>query len=163
MKPIEEALAILEKVTPLNTDCGLLCGAACCFDESDAGGQVWLFPDEEDTPRDWAEIAQTRMPVTQRKVKAINCKKMCNRNLRPFLCRIFPLVPYYSQRRERWDVRMDRRAWMLCPLSRSGIRGLNPEFVAAAREAVTILSKDPESEAFMKCVSEEENAYRMKL
>lgn len=160
---MEEALKLLENVTPLKNDCGKLCGAACCFDESDAGGQVWLFPAEELIAHEWAETLHSKMPVTGKEVLSIRCRSMCSRSLRPFLCRIFPLVPFYSHKRGEWDVRMDRRAWMLCPLAGSGIRGLNPDFINAARESVRLLSEDEESEAFMKCVSEEENAYRMKL
>ena len=62
-----------------------------------------------------------------------------------------------------WDVRMDRRAWMLCPLCSYGIRGLNPAFVKAARAAVRLLAQDPANEAFLQAIAREEDAYRFSL
>ena len=34
-------------LTPLLTDCGALCGAACCHSDADGQGGVYLFPGEE--------------------------------------------------------------------------------------------------------------------
>ena len=163
MNRLLEAIALLENVTPLKSDCGTLCDHACCKPDKDAGGEVWLLPCEEEMDFDWAEVHPTRMPVTETDAYAISCASMCDRAKRPFLCRIFPLVPYYSKKRNEWDVRMDRRAWMLCPLCNYGVKGLNPEFVSAARQAVQILCEDAETEDFLQKVHLEEDAYRIKL
>lgn len=163
MDLLQEALALLENITPLKSDCGVLCGQACCQSDPDAGGEVWLLPREARMEFPWAETHISRMPVTGTMTAAISCRALCQRARRPFLCRIFPLVPYYSPKRGVWDVRMDRRAWMLCPLCNYGLKGLNPEFVAKAREAVRLLSQDPETEAFLRAVHQEEDAYHMQL
>ena len=41
------ARALLADVTPLRTDCGRCCGAACCAPDEDGQGGMLLFPGEE--------------------------------------------------------------------------------------------------------------------
>lgn len=157
------ARELLSEPTPLKTDCGLLCDRACCRADEDAGGDVWLFPDEAEGAYPWARVIQSRMPVTGIEVMAIRCEGACERAERPLCCRIFPLTPWYSKKRGEWDVRIDRRAWMVCPLCASGMRGLNPEFVNAARAAVSLLASDESGERFLHALAREEAAYRVKL
>ena len=163
MDALLSARQLLENTTPLKTDCGLLCDHACCKSDDDVGGEVWLLPGEEAFACPWANVHESTMPLTRRTVLSVSCASFCDRSMRPFFCRIFPLVPYFSAKRGAWDVRMDRRAWMVCPLCSYGVKGLNSEFVSAAREAVKILAEDKEMEAFLRDVSAEENAYRMSL
>ena len=42
------AYDIIGEKTPLLTDCGALCGAACCRTDDDDQGGVFLFPGEEE-------------------------------------------------------------------------------------------------------------------
>lgn len=163
MNAIWEARDMLKNLTPLLTDCGELCGHACCKMDKDAGGLVWLWPGEEEADMPWAETLLSRLPVTELDAEAVRCAAPCAREDRPFLCRLFPLTPYYSEKKQMWDVRMDRRAWMLCPLCGYGIRGLNPSFVKAARAAVRLLAQDPANEAFLQALAREEDAYRFSL
>lgn len=58
---------------------------------------------------------------------------------------------------------MDARARAMCPLVRSGVRGLNPDFVKAVRRAIRLLSEDPEGEAFLVRWQALENEYRFEL
>ena len=44
---IARAYAAIGENTPLKTDCGPLCGAACCFADEDDQGGVCLLPGEE--------------------------------------------------------------------------------------------------------------------
>ena len=44
---LRRAKALLENETPLKTDCGALCGAACCRTDADGKGGVYLFPGED--------------------------------------------------------------------------------------------------------------------
>ncbi len=155
-----EALKLLENVTPLKSDCGLLCGRACCKPDPDAGGDVWLFPHESALEYPWADKRTACLPVTGERAGAIRCSDFCVRSLRPFCCRIFPLSPFFSKKKNEWRVRMDRRAWMMCPLCEYGLRGLSPEFVSAAEAAVRMLAKDPECERFLFTLVKEESAYR---
>ena len=41
------AYAIIGDKTPMLTDCGLMCGAACCQPDEDGQGGMLLFPGEE--------------------------------------------------------------------------------------------------------------------
>ena len=157
------ALALLRDVTPLKTDCGAYCFAACCKDNGEAGSGVWLLDGENADHMEWAKKYETRLPVTGQSVKAVYCLRPCRREARPFLCRIFPLTPYYSHKKQRWSVRMDRRAAAICPLFPYGKNALTPEFVSACEEAVNLLATDKNYEEQLKALEAEEAAFRMEL
>ena len=58
MDVLDRARELLENVTPMKTDCGKICGAACCQpDEEDLNGML-LFPGEERYYReaDWCRL-----------------------------------------------------------------------------------------------------------
>ena len=60
----------------------------------------------------------------------------------------------------------DQRARAVCPLLRQGIRGMNPEFTDAVREAGRILAEDPEQREFLEMLTAEQDelkALREKL
>ena len=76
------------------------------------------------------------------------CGGPCDRARRPLACRIFPLTPVKNEA-DKWTVRVDVRARAMCPLTRSGLRGLDPEFVRAVRRAVREIASDPDGEAFL--------------
>ena len=160
---LSRALKLLKNTTPLKQDCGGLCASACCKDEGELGASVWLAPGEEAAKMPWGSVSDAVMPVTQTWVSALYCHAPCNRDLRPFMCRIFPLSPYYSQKRGEWDVRIDRRAAPVCPLFRYGKASLDPAFVEAARRAVRLLAEEPGWESWLKKLEAEEAAYRMEL
>lgn len=157
------ARKLLECVTPLKTDCGLLCDHACCKADPDAGDSVWLFPGEEEIEFHWGEVTDVLLPVTHTPAKSLFCKGFCEREKRPFGCMIFPLVPYFSKKKNAWSVRMDRRAFALCPLTAWGKKGLNPEFVLNAEKSVQMLSKTETGERFLETLAREESVYREDL
>lgn len=140
---LDQARALLETLTPLRHDCGQLCGAACCAPDEDGQGGVYLFPGEEARydSVDWARIEVDAFGPM------LVCDGHCPRENRPLGCRIFPLTPV--RKRAGWDVRLDRRAWALCPLMPHGVRGLDPDFVAAARAAVRLIAQDEPGERFL--------------
>ena len=143
--------------TPMTSDCGALCAAACCKTDADGQGGVALLPGEEACAA-WGEITldpAMNMPM-------VMCTGMCERKLRPFLCRIFPLCPVIGKS-GRWTVRMDARARAVCPLAASGLNGLDPEFVHGCAKAVRILAEDPDGEAFLKKWSAIEAEFRKPL
>lgn len=152
---ILKAREILGDLTPLTTDCGALCSAACCKPDEDGQGGVHLFPGEEPLMNEarWGRIEQDGF------APMLVCEGMCARDLRPFACRIFPLTPYKNDE-GKWTVRMDARARAMCPLVRSGPKGLNPDFVKAVRKAIRTIAADPEGEAFLERWSELESQYR---
>ena len=43
---LDRAYAAIGDLTPMLTDCGALCGAACCQTDEDGQGGVHLFPGE---------------------------------------------------------------------------------------------------------------------
>lgn len=150
------ARAEIGDLTPLTTDCGALCGAACCQTDEDGQGGVYLSPGEEALAdeMDWGSVkADDFAPI-------LMCDGPCERDKRPFACRIFPLTPVRGES-GAWTVRMDARARAMCPLMRSGVRGLNPDFARAVRRAVRILAQDPEGEAFLERWAALEAQYRL--
>ena len=160
---LQSARDLLKDVTPLKADCGLYCDRACCKDTGEAGSCVWLLPGEDGESMNWGKQYKSEMPVTKASVRALYCAAPCERDFRPFLCRIFPLTPYFSDKKQLWSVRMDRRAAAVCPMYGCGKKGLRADFVKAAEEAVQILASDAEYEAFLKRLEAEETAYRMTL
>ena len=157
---ILRAYATLGEHTPMCGDCGALCGAACCGVDEDGQGGVCLMPPEAEALQgiSWGEIhhdAHMNAPM-------LMCTAMCERSLRPFLCRIFPLCPVIGKS-GKWTVRMDARARAVCPLSGGGLNGLDPEFVRACAKAVRILAEDEQGEAFFARWAEIEAEFRKPL
>ncbi len=145
-----QAREMLENVTPLMTNCGLLCGGACCEADEDGQGGVLLFPGERELLRDekWMEVLPSPMPVDGIDYGMMVCQGTCDRKMRPLGCRIFPLTPVKGKS-GAWKVRTDRRAWAMCPLMSSGIKGLNPQFVETVLQVVRLIASDPEGERFL--------------
>lgn len=162
---LTRARALFDALTPLNIDCGELCARACCAYDTEVGGAVALFPGEEKLleGRAWARIVDYRLPVSGVRTRALICEGGCERELRPLCCRIFPLTLAYSRKKARWTARVDRRAFMICPLAPSGVKGLKPEFARAAVYAARLLASDARAERILKALAIEENAYRISL
>lgn len=156
---LDRACARIGALTPMLADCGALCGAACCHADEDGQGGVYLFPGEAERLRacDW--VAGT-LPGSFAPV--MMCDGHCERDRRPLGCRIFPLTPARGKN-GRWTVRLDVRARAMCPLVRSGINGLNPDFVKAVRDALRIVAEDPEGDAFLERWRALEEEYRRPL
>ncbi|MBR1820761.1 MAG: hypothetical protein IJ769_03975 [Clostridia bacterium] len=152
------ACEILGDKTPMLTDCGLLCGAACCQPDEDGQGGVYLFPGEREllAKCDWGWVQSADF------APMLRCDGPCDRARRPLGCRIFPLTPVRGKN-GKWTVRMDVRARAMCPLTASGIGGLDPAFVRAARDALRIIAEDPEGESFLEKWHALEEEYRKPL
>ena len=157
---ILRAYAAIGESTPLCSDCGALCGAACCESDGDGQGGVDLLPGEKDLVGDaeWMEISHD----TSMDTEMIVCTAMCEREKRPFLCRVFPLCPVIG-RNGKWTVRMDARARAMCPLTRGGVRGLDPEFVRGCMRAVRILAEEPDGADFLRRWAEIEAEFRKSI
>ena len=155
---LRRAYAILGDLTPMTTDCGLLCGAACCRTDEDGQGGVHLFPGERERLEDcdWGRIRPSGL------APMLVCDRPCERDRRPLGCRIFPLTPVRG-RSGKWTVRLDARARAMCPLVSSGIGGLDPAFVRAARDALRAVAEDPEGDAFLEWWYNLEEEYRKPL
>ena len=154
---LKRAYAAIGEATPMRTDCGALCGAACCSADADGQGGVCLLAPEAENLRGVAWGSIDFEPVMN--APMLMCSNLCDREARPFLCRIFPLSPVIGKS-GKWTVRMDARARAVCPLTRTGLNGLDPDFVRGCANAVRILAEDPDGEAFLRRWAEIENEFR---
>ena len=146
---------ILERVTPLKSDCGLLCNKACC-DGGDEDLGMYLFPGEELLLSDlgYYRITPTDIQLKNGSIVLLaNCDGKCDRTHRPLACRIFPLTPYLTYRRTL-TLEMDIRAVGTCPLAnRKNAPPLHPDFIRAVRQSIRIMSQDPEILSFIETLS----------
>ena len=167
------ARALLEDLTPLKTDCGLLCKGLCCRPlEGEMTGML-LFPGEEAY---YEGREGYRMTATEQGTLLI-CSGRCDRADRPLSCRLMPLIPVLREAREVGQsptnaahcsqcasvasaapkavmaecvkVATDLRAKTVCPLARQGKDALDPDFVSAVREVGRILAEDEAQRAFL--------------
>jgi hypothetical protein len=145
---LKEAYNILDKSTPLRTDCGRLCKKACC-QPGEAGEDspgMLLFPREDELLKDqdeWLTITPTTYGWNGHPLLLGRCTGSCPRVLRPLSCRIFPLTPYINAR-DILQVKMDPRAGSICPLAQSFHKNqLDPSFLQGVRRASRLLMQDP--------------------
>ena len=151
---LTEAREMLKDLTPLKTDCGRCCGAACCADaEGEANGML-LFPGEERLYQDTE--GYTLLPVP-RGILLI-CNGTCRREERPLSCRIFPLLPVIRQSEVKTVT--DLRAKGICPLAWQGKNALDPEFVRKVQEVGELLAKDDIQRQFMEDMTAEQDELR---
>ena len=151
---IARAREIIGALTPLNSDCGVRCGGACCQPDEDGKGGVYLFPGESTEEFSWGRVMKDEFG------EMLICDAMCDREHRPFACRIFPLTPVRNAE-GKWTVWLDSRARRMCPLYRSGIKGMNPEFARAVVKAVRVIAETPEGDAFLERWEALEKVYRL--
>ena len=147
------ARALLECLTPLKTDCGRLCAAACC--QGDAQTGMLLFPGEE-TLYDgctFADILPLDYALGSTEAKLLVCKGRCERENRPLACRLFPLFLKFKEDGTT-KLRMDVRAKAVCPLTDYGIKSLDPQFKQAARKAYDLLLEDEACAAYLRALDE---------
>lgn len=148
LQAVQAARDILKDVTPMKSDCGRVCGAACCQADEDGQGGMLLFPGEEQLyaalPEGF-EILPDDSVIPEGKL--LVCQGHCPRDMRPLSCMFFPLRPTF-----KGDVRMDRRGLYVCPLAEYGIGGLNADFVAAARQAAQALCSCEEQKEYLRAL-----------
>lgn len=147
------AYELIGSLTPLKSDCGELCAKACCSPDEDGQGGMLLFPGEKELcAGDWCRIDDTGSGAI------LTCLAPCPRDARPLACRIFPLTPVFSK--GAWTVRMDARARRMCPLVRSGVKGLDREFAVAVRDALRLIASEPAGEKFLQDWQAAEEEFR---
>ena len=152
----EKVYAILDKVTPLQSDCGALCGKACCDSPNEDAG-MYLFPGEEvmfsENPS-WLKIELSDFTYGNNKPVLIAiCTDQCQRELRPLACRIFPLTPYMTHN-GAMSIKIDPRAVPMCPLAKQFTTDtLDEGFVAAVVRVFRLLAKEKEIQSFVLGIS----------
>ena len=143
------ARELLNDVTPLRSDCGRICGRACCRSDENGKGGMLLFPGEEKLYGGDGEFQVRPDDTVTADGLIVTCSGRCERDRRPLACRFFPMRPAASGRAV-----MDRRSAWVCPLYEGGRDGLRAEFVSAAEEAARILAEDPSLARFMEALRE---------
>ena len=152
-KTFEKIYRMLDAVSPLDCDCGQLCGAACCTAGSGGDMGIYLLPGEEkvhDRHDSWMEWGKLRaedydFPSTwSGAVYFVRCKTPphCPREKRPIQCRTFPLVPHIGRDGELTMVYNDLDLPYTCPLIEEEIP-LNDDFVRVTQEAWERMIRDP--------------------
>lgn len=130
------ARGMMNGVTPLNTDCGRLCRAACCRPDEDGNGGMLLFPGEETfysvLPEGW-RLEKNALGTL------LICSGTCDRAERPLSCMLFPLWIFPE---EPGLIRPDPRGRQVCPLARRSLKALSPVFIEAAKKAAEILCRE---------------------
>lgn len=146
----------LDRVSPLNDDCGKLCDAVCCVYEDEKLSTedllLYLLPSEELMFEDNEYFKLYSMnsenngyPETwDDKVYMVKCDNppFCDRKHRPIQCRTFPLTPHISSD-DQFHLVFDESDYPYeCPIIRENLK-LNDDFVRATYEAWKLLIKDP--------------------
>lgn len=149
------ARQLLGQVTPLKTDCGRICAAACCASLEGEETGMLLFPGEEAL---YENRPGWRLRQTETGDLLLICSGCCVRSERPLSCRMFPLLPLPAEDGVR--VRMDLRARAVCPLSRMGVQAMDPNFVAAIHQAGEWLLADNVQRIFLERLSAEQAELR---
>lgn len=148
------ARALLEDVTPLQMDCGAVCGGACCVSHPGDETGMLLFPGEEAAYQGDASYAVTDSPMG----KLLTCSGQCDRRNRPLACRMFPLVMLL--RDDGVKVATDAAARSVCPLARQGKNALSQEFVAAVRQAAQILAEDETQREHLRRLTSQQDEWK---
>lgn len=150
---LRDARARLERVTPLKTDCGRVCGAACCRSAEGEETGMLLFPGEE--------ALFAGRPGWVLRPAALGtlavCPGVCDREMRPLACRLFPLLPVLREDGVR--IAVDARARGVCPLARGGLNAFSPEFREAVRAAGVRLAEDEEQAAFLRLLTAQQDEW----
>lgn len=141
---VAAARECLENITPLEGDCGTVCGAACCHSMEGEETGMLLFPGEAEMYRQ-----KEGWKVLEGKAGAVVvCPGFCRREERPLSCRMFPLLPVVREKGIR--AAMDQRARAVCPLFDGGVTGLSEAFREAVRAAGRILLECEETRKILE-------------
>lgn len=126
---------LLAEVTPLAYDCGSLCGAACCKG-TDRDGMI-LFPGERELFD--ALPGFSIRPDDKYGYDELVCGGVCDREVRPLSCRIYPYFFYVADGAVR--VAPDVRALRRCPLADSKT-ALDRTFLRRMRMCAEVIRSD---------------------
>lgn len=147
---------LLDRVSPVDYDCGTLCGSICCLCTDAADAQemgIYLLPGEDkihDKKDDWliwsVEKAEDYEfpPSWHGDVYFVRCTTppLCPRHLRPLQCRTFPLAPHITEEGVFLLIKNCDELPYRCPLIEKQIE-LNPDFIKATYTVWKHLLRDP--------------------
>ncbi|MBQ8136899.1 MAG: hypothetical protein IJ174_05630 [Clostridia bacterium] len=141
---VEKARSLLAGVTPLSSDCGRVCGHACCQPDENGKGGMLLFPGEAALYADDPDFEVLPDETVVPDGRLIVCKGTCRRENRPLACRFFPMRPTAGGKAV-----MDRRSAWVCPRYEGGRGALLPDFVAACDSAAHVLAASEVQRTFL--------------
>jgi hypothetical protein len=152
---------LLDRVSPLSTDCGQLCSAACCNCGGDGSNEestdfemgIYLLPGEDklfsrkESWLKWSfeDAEDFEFPDSwSGKVYFVRCKTPphCPRELRPLQCRFYPLAPYLTEKGELNLILSPTELPYTCPLIAERLP-LQKSFIQATFTVWKRLIKDP--------------------
>lgn len=150
-KEYQKIYNTLNSVTPLDMDCGELCGSACCMSRDEDMG-IYLLPGEDIMISDAVEDFEIEIDDAEEyefpdswtgDVYFVKCKDplACNRFYRPVQCKIYPLEPHIREEKLILILSSVETPYK-CPLIERKIR-LNPDFVETVYKAWEKLIEDP--------------------
>jgi len=148
----ESIFRLLDEVSPIDGDCGQLCGAACCTCQGADMG-MYLLPGEDKIytrEEEWLSWEHCRaedyeFPESWHgKVYFLKCKNapFCDRKKRPLQCRTFPLAPHLDEDGALFLIYHSSPLPYECPLITQQIP-LNRDFIEATYSAWLQLIQDP--------------------
>ncbi|MCR4746385.1 MAG: hypothetical protein K5894_14305 [Lachnospiraceae bacterium] len=163
-KDYEEIYEMLDKVSPVDFDCGKICGAVCCQDIYGEDVGIYLLPGEEkvhDRTDPWMKWSEDRaenydFPKSWKGiVYFLSCTDPmhCKRAKRPIQCRTFPLLPDINENGELSLIYDDTPLPYVCPLIDSETE-LNDDFIETTLKAWEKLLKDPLIYDYIKAESD---------
>ncbi|MEG0291213.1 MAG: hypothetical protein RR495_00790 [Anaerovoracaceae bacterium] len=152
---------LLDRVSPLDINCGTLCGAACCTDDGDESYKdagdfelgIYLLPGEEklfNMKEDWLkwtveDAEDYDFPLSWHgNIYFVRCTEPpnCPRKQRPLQCRFYPLTPDLDEYDNLTLIRSTAQTPYTCPLISDNME-LNPRFIKANYTVWHRLIKDP--------------------
>lgn len=125
----------LDKVTPVDFDCGKLCGEVCCVFDSEEypndelalfllPGEELMYEDSPDFDLYYIDARELEFPHSWKgDVCLVKCRNppRCDRSIRPIQCRTFPLVPHITKKGEFHLVLDDSEFPYKCPIIEENI------------------------------------------
>lgn len=136
---------LFKNKTPIKSDCGIICGCACCKGNDNTG--MLLFPGES-TGLKTIDSGGRKYAI---------CNGNCLRSERPLSCRIFPFFPAVDSCGEI-SVTIDPRGFNICPLVRNAPDiSFDTSFIRRVYVAGKTLSRDKKCLDFLKEITAEIN------
>ena len=155
-RTIQKIYQRLDEVTPVDFDCGKLCGEVCCVYDADEThteelvlyllpGEELMYEDSPDFELYYMDSSEIRYPHSWKdNIYLVKCKNppRCDRSIRPIQCRTFPLVPHISKNGEYHLVLDETEFPYECPIIRDHIK-LNENFINVTYEIWKMLISNP--------------------
>ena len=155
-RTIQKIYQRLDEVTPVDFDCGKLCGEVCCVYDADEThteelvlyllpGEELMYEDSPDFELYYVDSSEIRYPHSWKdNIYLVKCKNppRCDRSIRPIQCRTFPLVPHISKNGEFHLVLDETEFPYECPIIRDHIK-LNENFINVTYEIWKMLISNP--------------------